>query len=243
MGQDVPPIMMTYNSAGKLKVNSHITRVPVAMKSLMILRPRFSNTICQLAMSPRRPSSEDSPPRKRHKELPLSFDSPETQLTMDGCVSDGGFDGDLSSPIHCYKEIESEMHENKGSQVEVKNAEQSLDSLYSDDILSQLPTTSQIEFTASQQSLLNWVDNLLQAQADQEAIYQEAELKWLDNSGSGYGGYDEPSNSRHHRSSTPPCSNPCVPCRSSSSFNDLRPREPLDAKDIMLAWYQQHLDT
>ncbi|KAJ4463861.1 hypothetical protein C8J55DRAFT_494173 [Lentinula edodes] len=195
-------------------------------------------------MSPRRPSSEDSPPRKRHKELPLlSFDSPETQLTVDGCVSDGGFDGDLSSPIHHYEEIESEMHKNNGSQVEVKNAEQSLDSLYSDDIPSQLPTTSQIEFTASQQSLLNWVDNLSQAQADQEAIYREAELKWLDNSGPGYGGYDEPSNSRHHRSITPPCSDPCVPCRSSSSFNNLGPRGSLDAKDIMLAWYQQRLDS
>ncbi|KAJ4463870.1 hypothetical protein C8J55DRAFT_567252 [Lentinula edodes] len=196
-------------------------------------------------MSHRCPLSEHSPPHKRHKELLLSLGSFDTQLTADECVSDGGFDGDLSSPIHRQKELESQMDETEGSQVEIrKNAdsEQSLDLTYSDNIPSQLPTTSQIEFTASQQSLLNWVGNLSQAQADQEAIYQEAQLKWLNNSDPGYGGKDKPLNSPC-RSSTPPRSDFHVPRWSSSSFDNLGSQAPLNAKDIMLSWYQQRLDS
>ncbi|KAJ3882462.1 hypothetical protein F5051DRAFT_394330 [Lentinula edodes] len=194
-------------------------------------------------MSHRRTFSENSPPRKRHKELPLSL---ETQLTVtvDGYVSDGGFDGDLSSPIHHHRELESQIDATEGSQVEVKNAEQSvMDSIHSDDISSQLPTTSQIEFTTSQQSLLNWVDNLSQAQANQEAIYREAQLQCLNNGDpGGYNGYDKPSNSPRH-SSTPPRSDLYVSRQFSSSFDNLRTQAPLDAKDIMLAWYQQRLDS
>ncbi|KAH7868121.1 uncharacterized protein C8R40DRAFT_1178149 [Lentinula edodes] len=193
-------------------------------------------------MSHRRTFSENSPPRKRHKELPLSL---ETQLTVtvDGYVSDGGFDGDLSSPIHHHRELESQNDTTEGSQVEVKNAEQSvMDSIHSDDISSQLPTTSQIEFTTSQQSLLNWVHSLSQAQANQEAIYREAQLKWLNNGDPGCNEYDKSSNNPCH-SSMPPHSDLYVPRRSSSSFNNLGPQAPFDAKDIMLAWYQQHLDS
>ncbi|KAJ4492270.1 hypothetical protein C8R41DRAFT_832721 [Lentinula lateritia] len=205
-----------------------------------------SKSVIHIPMSKRRCPSPavTPPPSKRHEEFsPLS----DIQQLM------------ASSPTH-HSDAEDPYSQSQDADVTegtglVDGDDKWSDSDFGTPSTSQIPTTSQISLSASQLSMLNWVDNLSQATKEQDEYSRRLaeDRQWIAEQlkkREAVPGTDmtlhctnlTASPCQHH--SEPRLIAQLSPSPLLSQYQPMpvKESEHVDLKDVMLAWYQRHVE-